>query len=51
MMPSQIYKVQGNVAAENSFGGTVNSTFYAEYNNQLQIIYMTFDGEVIINER
>lgn len=47
----QIYKVQGNVVAENSFGGTVNSTFYAEYNNQLQIIYMTFDGEVIINER
>ena len=44
-------KVQGNVAAENSFGGTVNSTFYAEYNNQLQIIYMTFDGEFIINER
>ena len=48
---NQIYKVQGNVAAENSFGGTVNSTFYAEYNNQLQIIYMTFDGEVIVNER
>lgn len=48
---NQIYKVQGNIAAENSFGGTVNSTFYAEYNNQLQIIYMTFDGEVIVNER
>lgn len=48
---NQIYTVQGNVAAENSFGGTVNSTFYAEYNNQLQIIYMTFDGEVIVNER
>lgn len=47
----QIYKVQGDVAAENSFGGTINSTFYAEYNNQLQIVYMTFDGEVIINER
>lgn len=47
----QIYKVQGNVAAENSFGGTVNSTFYAEYNNQLEIIYMTFDGEILVNNR
>lgn len=48
---TQTYKVQGNVAAENSFGGTVNSTFYAEYNNQLEIIYMTFDGEILVNNK
>lgn len=48
---NQIYKIQGNVAAENSFGGTVNSTFYAEYNNQLEIIYMTFDGEILVNNK
>lgn len=48
---NQIYKVQGDVAAQNSFGGTVNSTFYAEYNNQLQVIYMVFDGEILVNER
>lgn len=47
----QIYKVQGDVAAENSFGGTINSTFYAEYNNQLEIIYMIFDGEVVVDAR
>lgn len=48
---NKIYKVQGNVAAENSFGGTVNSVFYAEYNNQLEIIYMTFDGEILVNNK
>lgn len=47
----KIYKVQGNVVSENSFGGTVNSTFYAEYNNQLEIIYMTFDGEILVNTK
>lgn len=47
----QLYKIKGNVAAENSFGGTVNSTFYAEYNNQLEIIYMTFNGEILINTK
>lgn len=48
---NQIYKIKGNVAAENSFGGTVNSTFYAEYNSQLEIIYLTFDGEIIVNNK
>lgn len=48
---SQIYKIKGNVAAENSFGGTVNSTFYAEYNSQLEIIYLIFDGEIIVNNK
>ena len=48
---SQVYKIKGNVAAENSFGGTVNSTFYAEYNSQLEIIYLTFDDEIIVNNK
>lgn len=47
----QIYKIQGNVVAENSFGGTVNSTFYAEYNNELDIIYMTFDNEILVDNK
>lgn len=48
---SQVYKIKGTVAAENSFGGTVNSTFYAEYNSQLEIIYLTFDDEIIVNNK
>lgn len=47
----QIYRVKGDVAAENSFGGTVNSTFYAEYDNQLNIIYLVFDNEILVNTK
>lgn len=48
---TQIYKVQGDVDAQNSFGATIRSTFYAEYNNQLEVIYMTFDNEILVNNR
>lgn len=48
---NQIYKVQGDVDAQNSFGATIRSTFYAEYNNQLEVIYMTFDNEILVNNR
>lgn len=47
----QIYRVKGDVAAENSFGGTVNSTFYAEYDNQLNIIYLVFDNDILVNTK
>lgn len=48
---TQTYKVQGDVDSQNSFGATIRSTFYAEYNNKLEIIYMTFDGEVWVNNK
>lgn len=47
----QLYKISGSVAAENSFGGTVNSTFYAEYNTELNIIYLVFDNETLVNQK
>lgn len=48
---TQTYKVQGDVDSQNSFGATIRSTFYAEYNNKLEITYMTFDGEVWVNNK
>lgn len=48
---NQIYKVQGDVDSQNSFGATIRSTFYAEYNNKLEIVYLTFDGEVWVNAK
>lgn len=48
---NKIYKVQGDVDSQNSFGATIRSRFYAEYNDQLEIIYMTFDGEIWVNNK
>lgn len=48
---NQIYKVQGDVDVQNSFGATIRSTFYAEYNNKLEVIYMTFDNEILVNNK
>ena len=48
---SQIYKIQGDVDSQNSFGATLRSTFYAEYNSKLEIQYLTFDGEVWLDNR
>lgn len=48
---TQTYKVQGDVDSQNGFGAMVRSTFYAEYNNQLEIKYLTFDGEVWLDNR
>lgn len=48
---NKIYKIQGTVDAQNSFGATIRSVFYAEYNNQLEIIYLVFDNEVLVDVR
>ena len=48
---TKTYKVQGDVDSQNSFGAMIRSRFYAEYNDQLEIKYLTFDGEVWLDNR
>lgn len=46
-----IYVISGSVDSQNSFGAMLRADFYAEYDQDLEIIYFTFDNQVIVNNR
>ena len=45
------YVVSGSVDSQNSFGAMIRSNFYAEYDQDLTMIYFTFDNKVLLDNR
>lgn len=45
------YIVSGSVDSQNSFGAMLRADFYAEYNQDLTIIYFVFDNQVLLDNR
>lgn len=45
------YIVSGSVDSQNSFGAMLRADFYAEYNQDLVMIYFVFDNQVLLDNR
>ena len=45
------YVVSGSVDSQNSFGAMIRANFYAEYDQDLTMIYFVFDNQVLLDNR
>lgn len=45
------YIVSGSVDSQNSFGAMLRADFYAEYDQDLAMIYFVFDNQILLDKR
>lgn len=45
------YVTSGSVDSQNSFGAMIRANFYAEYDQDVNLIYFVFDNQVLLDKR